>query len=147
MSRIISFTGANSFLSNFYPCEVAFEGKIYKSSEHAYMASKTEDLNIREYIAAQSTPGQAKKIGRSIPLRENWNDVRVHYMRTILKSKFSDQVLYEKLLSTSPHELIEGNTWGDTFWGQCPIDNGKNMLGKLLMELREDITIKFGSNE
>lgn len=147
MSRIISFTGPNFFLSNFYPCEVAFEGKVYKSSEHAYMASKTEDLNIREYIAAQSTPGQAKKIGRSIPLRDNWDEVRVHYMRTILKSKFSDQFLYEKLLSTSPHELIEGNAWGDTFWGQCPIDNGKNMLGKLLMELRDDITIKFGSNE
>lgn len=144
MSRIISFTGPNFFLSNFYPCEVAFEGKVYKSSEHAYMASKTEDLNVREYIASQPTPGQAKKIGRSIPLRENWDNVRVYYMRTILKSKFSDQALYEKLLSTAPYELIEGNTWGDTFWGQCPIGKGQNMLGKLLMELRDDITVRFG---
>ena len=144
MSRIISFTGPNFFLSNFYPCEVAFEGKVYKSSEHAYMASKSEDLNVREYIAAQPTPGHAKKVGRTIKLRDNWDEVRVHYMRTILSNKFSDQELYEKLQSTAPHELIEGNTWGDTFWGQCPVGTGKNMLGKLLMSIRDDVFTKFG---
>lgn len=108
------------------------------------MASKTEDRNVREYIAAQPTPSHAKKIGRSIKLRDNWDEVRTHYMRAILSNKFSDQELYEKLQSTAPHELIEGNTWGDIFWGQCPIGNGKNMLGKLLMELRDDITTRFG---
>ena len=143
MAKIVSFTGPNFFLSNFYPCEVGFEGRVYKSSEHAYMAAKTTDENIRAYIAAQSTPSSAKKVGRSIPLRENWNDTRVHYMRIILENKFGDYELRDKLDSTKGCELIEGNTWGDTFWGQCPLGKGHNNLGKLLMQIRDDIT-NFG---
>jgi N-glycosidase YbiA len=141
MSKIVSFTGENFFLSNFYPCEVGFEGKIYKSSEHAYMAAKTTDNNIREYIAAQPNPGAAKKIGRSVPLRENWDKLRVHYMRIILENKFGDYELRKKLDSTKGYELIEGNSWGDRFWGQSPLGTGKNELGKLLMSIRDDITI------
>jgi len=143
MAQIVSFTGSNFFLSNFYPCEVAFEGKIYKSSEHAYMAAKTTDEDLRAYIAAQPTPAAAKKIGSSIPLRENWNDIRIHYMRVILESKFGDYELRERLDATKGYELIEGNTRGDTFWGQCPVGTGRNELGKLLMSIRDDIT-NFG---
>ena len=139
---ISSFSGPNLFLSNFYPCEVAFEGIVYKSSEHAYVAAKTTDDNIRAYIAAQTSPGAVKKVGRSIPLRENWNDDRVHYMRIILESKFSDYELRDKLNATKGYELIEGNTWGDTFWGQCN-GKGQNNLGKLLMSIRDDITRLF----
>jgi N-glycosidase YbiA len=140
MDKITSFTGENFFLSNFYPCEVGFEGKIYKSSEHAYMAAKTTDQNIRAYIASQPTPGAAKKIGSSIPLRENWEILRIHYMRIILENKFGDYELRKRLDSTRGHELIEGNSWGDKFWGQSPLGNGRNELGKLLMSIRDDIT-------
>ncbi len=143
MAKIVSFTGPNYFLSNFYPCEVAFEGRIYKSSEHAYMAAKTTDDNIRSYIAAQPTPGAAKKVGRSIPLRENWDGIRIHYMRVILESKFGDYELRERLDATKGYELIEGNTWGDKFWGQCPVGTGRNELGKLLMSIRDDVTKRF----
>ena len=140
MAQIVSFTGPNFFLSNFYLCEVAFEGKVYKSSEHAYMAAKTTDENIRAYIAAQPTPGAAKKIGRSIQLRDNWDDIRIHYMRIILENKFGDYELREQLNSTKGQFLIEGNTWRDRFWGQDPIGTGQNNLGKLLMSIRDDIT-------
>lgn len=143
MAKIISFTGPNFFLSNFYPCEVAFEGKIYKSSEHAYMAAKTTDENIRSYIASQPNPGAAKKIGRSIQLRENWDNIRIQYMRIILESKFGDYELRERLNATKGCELIEGNTWGDKFWGECPLGVGQNNLGKLLMSIRDDITNLF----
>lgn len=143
MAQIVSFTGPNFFLSNFYPCEVVFEGKIYKSSEHAYMAAKTTDPNIREYIAAQPTPAAAKKVGRSIPLRENWDNIRIHYMRVILENKFGDYDLRARLDATKGCELIEGNTWGDRFWGQCPLGNGRNELGKLLMSIRDDVTRAF----
>jgi len=139
---ISSFSGPNLFLSNFYPCEVAFEETIYKSSEHAYVAAKTTDDNIRAYIAAQTSPGVVKKIGRNIPLRENWNDIRIHYMQIILESKFSDYKLREQLDATKGCELIEGNTWGDIFWGQCN-GKGQNNLGKLLMSIRVDITRLF----
>jgi ribA/ribD-fused uncharacterized protein len=140
---ITSFSGSNFFLSNFYPCEVTFEGRVYKSSEHAYVAAKTIDDNIRAYVAAQSTPGAAKRIGRSIPLRENWNNDRIYYMKNILESKFSDYELRDKLDLTKGCELIEGNAWGDTFWGQSPIGKGRNELGKLLMAIRDDITRLF----
>jgi predicted NAD-dependent protein-ADP-ribosyltransferase YbiA (DUF1768 family) len=61
-------------------------------------------------------------------------------MRIILENKFGDYELRERLNSTKGCELIEGNTWGDKFWGQCPLGNGRNELGKLLMSIRDDIT-------
>lgn len=145
MGSITSFTGPNSFLSNFYLCDVVFEGKIYRSAEHAYVAAKTLDLEIRNSIANLQTPGQAKKFGSSIKLREGWDNMKVYIMRDILESKFSDYYLKERLNATKGCLLVEGNTWNDRFWGQCPIGNGKNMLGKLLMEIRDDITVRFGA--
>lgn len=140
MSKIVSFSGKNSFLSNFYMTEVAYEGRIYPSSEHAFVAAKTDDDDIRKHIASLPTAGQAKRYGRSIELRKGWDDIRINEMRKILENKFGDQELWEKLQATKPHELIEGNTWGDTYWGQSPLGTGKNELGKLLMAIRDDIT-------
>lgn len=143
MDSITSFTGPNSFLSNFHPCDVVFEGKIYKSAEHAYVAAKTLDLEVRNYIASLQSPGQAKRAGRTIELREGWDDIKVHVMRSILESKFSDYYLRERLDATRGYLLVEGNTWGDRFWGQCPIGVGRNELGKLLMAIRDDVTRMF----
>lgn len=140
MSRIISFTGKNHFLSNFYMSEVAYEGRVYPSSEHAFVAAKTTDDEIRKHVATLPTPGQVKRYGRSIQLREGWDDIRINEMRKILENKFGDQELWEKLQATRPHELIEGNDWGDRFWGESPLGNGRNELGKLLMAIRDDIT-------
>jgi ribA/ribD-fused uncharacterized protein len=140
MAQITSFTGKYFFLSNFYPCSVLFEDKIYPSAEHAYMAAKTTDEATRVYIASAPTPGKAKRIGKTIQLRENWDLIKLQYMRVILESKFSDPVLRKLLDSTKGYEIIEGNTWGDTFWGQCPLGHGRNELGKLLVSIRDDIT-------
>ena len=146
--KITSFTGKYYFLSNFYPCIINYEGIDYTSSEHAYVAAKTLDVDIKKYISNIKTPGQVKKFGISLQLREDWEEVKVSEMRKILEIKFSPNRIDEPLLSmleeTAPSVLVEGNTWGDVFWGQCPIGNGKNMLGKLLMNLRDDISRKFG---
>lgn len=148
MPQIISFKGEHFFLSNFFPISVYYEGIHYPSSEHAYVGAKTTDWHLKEEIAKVKTSGEVKKIGRFIDLRQDWEEVKVNEMRKILSVKFSpfrsDIPIRTMLEATAPCELIEGNTWGDTFWGQCPIGNGKNMLGKLLMELRDDITMKFG---
>ena len=148
MPQIISFKGEHFFLSNFFPISVYYEGIHYPSSEHAYVGAKTTDRHLKEEIAKVKTAGEVKKIGRFIDLRPDWEEVKVNEMRKILSVKFSpfrsDMPIRTMLEATAPYELIEGNTWGDTFWGQCPIGNGKNMLGKLLMELRDDITMKFG---
>jgi predicted NAD-dependent protein-ADP-ribosyltransferase YbiA (DUF1768 family) len=65
--------------------------------------------------------------------------VKVQIMRDLLVEKFSQEPERSILLATGDEELVEGNWWHDTFWGQCPVGHGENMLGKLLMELREAI--------
>jgi N-glycosidase YbiA len=140
---IAHFRGEYSFLSNFYPCTILYEGEIYPSAEHAYVAAKTTDRAIRAHIRTLHYAGDVKKFGRTVTLRDGWNDVRVAEMRKILDSKFSDPVLWNKLRATAPAELIEGNYWGDKFWGQCPVGEGRNELGKLLMAIRDDITRIF----
>ena len=137
---ITSFTGEYWFLSNFYMCDVYYEGILYPSSEHAYAAAKTTDDNLRMEIANIRTPDAAKKFGRIMELRDDWDAVKINVMREILNSKFYNRELMTRLRETAPAELIEGNTWGDTVWGQCPLGVGHNWLGKLLMEIRDDIT-------
>lgn len=138
MTTIESFFGRYRFLSNFYPCGMDVAGVRYPTLEHAFQAEKTTNMTEREIIRNAKTPGQAKALGRRVTLRENWNEIRVDVMRELLWIKFSDKVLRAELLDTGDAELVEGNTWGDVFWGVCK-GRGENMLGKLLMEIRTKI--------
>lgn len=133
---INSFTGKHRFLSNFYPCMVQYEGIVYRSVEHAYQAAKSLSPTDRLTVAAYKTAAQAKKLGRKLPLRSDWPTVKVPIMRELLMFKWSHQDMLELLLATDNEELVEGNWWGDTFWGVCN-GVGQNMLGKLHMEIRE----------
>lgn len=148
MAQVISsFRGKFEFLSNFYPISVVYEGKIYPSSEHAFVAAKTLDEDIRATIALVPTAGKVKRLGKSLMLRNDWNAVRINEMRRILEDKFSpsrtDVPIFQWLTNTAPAILIEGNAWGDRFWGQSPVGEGRNELGKLLMSIRDDITRLF----
>ena len=148
MAQVISsFRGKFEFLSNFYPISVAYEGKSYPSSEHAFVAAKTLDEDIRTAITLVPTTGKVKKLGKTLTLRNDWNAVKINEMRRILEDKFSpsrtDVPIMQWLADTAPAILIEGNTWGDRFWGQSPVGNGRNELGKILMSIRDDITRLF----
>lgn len=136
---IDSFSGDYRFLSNFYPCDVEYEGIIYKSTEAAYQAAKTLDGHERIFIS-QLTPGKAKKFGSKLALRKGWDDMKIGVMMELLQKKFRDPNLLRKLLLTRGQELIEGNTWHDNFWGSCTCkgcgNKGQNILGRLLMEVR-----------
>lgn len=135
---IVQFTEEYRFLSNFYPCKVEIYGIVFPSSEHAFVAFKTTDEKLRQEIALISTPGQVKHFGRNIELRPDWEDVKLNCMKNIVKAKFDQNPdLKAKLCSTYPEKLIEGNTWGDRFWGESPIGNGQNHLGRILMDLRD----------
>lgn len=134
---IDSFTGPYRWLSNFWIVPVMFEGVQYRSVEHAYVAAKTLDLDKREEIRAVETPGQVKRLGRKLTLRPDWDAVKLGVMEILLRSKFRQEHLRKLLLSTGSVELIEGNTWGDTYWGVCD-GVGENHLGKLLMKLRSE---------
>jgi ribA/ribD-fused uncharacterized protein len=136
---INTFIGHYRFLSNFYMAPLEIGGVEYPSSEHAYQAAKTKDKKLRKKIAQQPTAWQAKEMGSKLELRKGWDKNKVEIMRRILYVKFTQhEDLKKKLLATGDTTLVEGNTWGDCFWGVCR-GKGENHLGKLLMELREKL--------
>lgn len=137
MSKINSFKGYYSFLSNFYSINIVYDKLTYTSVEHAYQAAKTHDLGYRELIQRAPTAAKAKQLGRVVPIRDNWELSKIPIMRALVKQKFEYPELLARLQATAPAILIEGNWWGDTFWGVDLEGNGSNWLGKILMEIRD----------
>lgn len=135
---INSFNEEYQFLSNFFPVTVFLDGEYYPSVEHAYQAAKTDNQYERERIRGMKTPGQAKRAGRHLMLRHDWEDVKLNVMHDLLRQKFSHGVLQDRLLATGDEKLVEGNTWKDYFWGVCN-GIGQNHLGVLLMRVRDEI--------
>ena len=136
---ILEFKGEFWWLSNFSSSNVIFDGFEYPSVEHAYQAAKTMDKDERKQVRDAKSPGQAKKLGRKVTLREDWEQVKLQVMEGLLRQKFSSESdLSSKLLATGDGLLVEGNWWGDTYFGVC-MGTGENNLGKLLMKIREEI--------
>lgn len=136
VTAIKAFDGEFRFLSNFYPCVIWHDGIKYPTLEHAFQAAKTTDFAERWRISQLPTPGQAKRAGRSVTLRPDWLQVRRMVMQELLIQKFIlNSELRKKLKDTGRAQLVEGNTWGDTYWGVCR-GVGENHLGKLLMAIR-----------
>ena len=135
---INEFRGKFRFLSNFYPALCNYGGIVYPTVEHAYQAAKTNDLDLKKLISQALTAQEAKHMGKGVPLREDWEDVKLDIMEQLLRLKFSNREVANLLLLTGKEELVEGNWWGDTYWGVCN-GAGENWLGKLLMKIREEI--------
>ena len=135
---INSFDDKYAFLSNFYECKVEYNGIVYGSSEAAFQAQKTLDIEERLQFATL-TPMQSKRKGRKVALRPDWEDVKVLTMYEIVLAKFTQNPdLAEMLIATGDEELVEGNYWHDTFWGVCD-GVGTNFLGKILMQIRGEL--------
>lgn len=134
---INSFSGKYDFLSNFYTCTVKYDGLTFTNAEAAFQSAKVTDMDSRKQFC-NLPPAQAKRLGRTVQLRKDWEQVKDQVMHDVLKSKFRDEKLREMLLQTGDEELVEGNWWGDTYWGVCR-GIGQNKLGKLLMQLREEL--------
>lgn len=132
------FRGQYFFLSNFYPCSVLFDGNSYPTAEHAYQCAKARDHEGWRLVRNASSPGKAKAAGQRIPKVHDWNDIRLDVMRRVLRAKFRNPDLVRALLDTGDIELVEDNTWNDRFWGRYQ-GVGENWLGRLLMELREEL--------
>ena len=136
------------FLSNMYPANIVG----YKCVESFYMAMKTEDKSIREQIKLMNG-FDAKKFARTFATRKDWNEIKMDVMWHALVIKFEPGTeLAAKLLATGDVELIETNTWHDNFWGQCICGTacndvtGKNMLGAMLMEIRDSLKDNGGES-
>ena len=143
---INDFSEKYFFLSNFYNCYLVYEGVIYCSTEAAFQAAKTHNFEERNRIARLS-PSDAKKAGRKLELRPDWEDVKDRVMYDVCLAKFTQNDslrLKERLLATGDEELVEGNTWHDNCWGDCHCEKcknvkGENRLGKILMKIREEL--------
>lgn len=140
---INSFNGKYEFLSNFFLSPIEYEGIVYPTVEHAFQAAKTFDLDLRKEIAMSNTPGKAKRAGRRLQLRSDWEEEKDKIMYECVKKKFQAPHLKEKLLNTKNEELIEGTTWHDNYWGNCSCHKcenieGQNHLGKILMKIRKE---------
>ena len=139
---ITEFQGEYRFLSNFYPAEVQFEGITYPSVEHAYQSAKTLDRAERQRLASIKDPAQAKRAGRALKYRADWEAVKFDVMEQCVRDKFTRHPdLRAKLLATGDAELVEGNTWGDRIWGVDPPGSaqGENRLGMILMRVRSQL--------
>lgn len=144
---IDSFRGEYNFLSNFYEgVHFTWRNELFPTAEHAFQYAKVysmEEATLPQMTAycdsilAAKKPEDAKKLGRTVKIDlEHWHSMRVQYMREIIHNKFNQiPGLAGKLINTGHAMLVEGNTWGDTYWGRC---NGKgyNKLGVILMEER-----------
>lgn len=140
---ITSFSGKYRWLSNFWPCPVEFQGLMYPTVEHAYQAAKTLDPKQRLELQHIAKPGDAKRYGQKVTLRKDWGQVKVGVMKYLLREKFNNPAgrnsdMKALLIETGDAMLIEGNHWGDTYWGVCR-GKGENVLGRLLMQIREEV--------
>jgi hypothetical protein len=138
MGEINSFDKEYAFLSNFFEAPVVYEGLTYKSNESAFQSAKVLDMEERECFCALN-PSTAKRLGRQIALRKDWEQVKDKVMEDIVRDKFTRHgYLKDSLLRTGTDNLVEGNHWNDIYWGICN-GVGKNMLGKILMKIRQEL--------
>lgn len=136
---IDSFIGEYRFLSNFFPVEITLDVEVYPTLEHAFQAAKTLSSAERAKVRNAKTPGMAKRLGRQVTLRPDWETSKLSVMYDLVHQKFSkNPVLRADLLETGDRPLIEGNYWKDFFWGVCN-GKGENHLGKILMRVRKEL--------
>lgn len=134
---IREFKGKYYFLSNFYSAPVTWEGVTYQNNEAAFQSAKVPPDGRKEFSGLNAS--EAKRLGRHVPLRFDWEDVKDGVMYEICMAKFSqNEDLKRRLLNTGNEILEEGNTWGDKIWGTVN-GVGENRLGKILMKVREEL--------
>lgn len=141
LNTIKQFKGDYEALSNFSECQIRMGGVYYPSVEHAYQAAKTIDKKERElFLNDNVTAGRAKRIGRTITIREEWDDIKVSVMRELCRQKYNIPKYQQILLLTGDALIQEGNNWNDLFWGvDLQSGVGNNNLGKILMAIRSDL--------
>ena len=134
---INSFKGKYYFLSNFYSAPVTYDGLTFQNNEAAFQAAKCIKPELRKQFV-NLNPSEAKRSGRRVKRRSDWEQVKVQIMKEICKAKFDqNEALRQQLIATGKETLEEGNTWGDRIWGTVN-GVGQNHLGKILMEIRKE---------
>lgn len=151
MSSIEGFHSEYRFLSNFYRhmdpiMEEHSQGVLscpvtlaYRTAEHAYQAAKYTNLDHKIEVADAKTPGDAKVVGRRYKARLDWDAIKLDVMLQVVRQKFYQPQLRQLLLSTGNAVLVEVNHHGDHFWGTDEFLDGENHLGRILMQVRDEL--------
>lgn len=135
---INEFRGKYYFLSNFSDSKITINGITFLNAEAAFQSFK--DIE-RQSEFSNLNPSSAKRKGRNVRLRHDWEQVKDSIMYQVVRAKFEqNDDLRLKLIATNNEYLEEGNTWNDTYWGVCR-GRGKNMLGKILMKVRSELIL------
>lgn len=138
IKKIDNFKGEYYFLSNFYESPVIYDGIVYRNNEAAFQAQKSLSIEKRKEFS-QLSPNEAKRLGRRIFLRRDWERVKENIMLEIVRAKFNQNpTLAKALIDTKDFYLEEGNNWGDRIWGTVN-GEGENRLGKILMKVRDEL--------
>ena len=151
MKMVHGFENEFQFLSNFAASDVLYDGHIYKTAEHAFQAAKATNEKDRAYVAEAPTPGEAKRRGRGINLRPDWDMVKDKVMLDIVRAKFKNgdcRYRLMKALSEGWDGFCEDNWWHDNYWGNCNCERckeieGQNHLGKILMQVANEIVTEL----
>lgn len=138
---ITEFTRQYRWLSNFESSVITYHQIMFPTVEHAYQAFKTRDHMWFNKIAQADGARQAKFFGRQAPIRPDWDEVKDDIMLDCIRLKFHIPEFKEKLLATGTREIIEGNYWGDIYWGVCR-GRGQNKLGRIIMRVREELYLE-----
>lgn len=139
--KILFYEREYYMFSNFSSFSVEYDGVFWMTSEHAYQAAKFTDSKIRKEIEDAKSSHDAFKIarGHSNDYKPDWYDIRVNIMKDIVRAKTDQHThIKEKLLETNTKEIVE-NSPVDDFWGWGANKDGRNELGKIWMEIREEI--------
>ncbi len=138
---IPEFQGEYRFLSNFWDAPVTYEGLTYRNNEAAFQAQKCIRAEDRAAFTSLRSD-EAKRLGRRVELRPDWEQVKVGIMEELVRAKFTqNEELRALLLATGSRVLEEGNNWNDTFWGlDSKTRRGQNHLGKILMDVRSELS-------
>ena len=144
--RFYSTRGPHGAFSNFSRHPVTVGGKAWPTTEHYFQAQKFAGTGHEEAVRLAATPSAAAGMGRDRkrPLRGDWEAVKDDVMRTALRAKLAQHAdVRDLLLSTGDAELVE-HTTNDRYWGDGGDGTGRNMLGRLLMELRAELAADAG---
>lgn len=146
-SVISDFSGRNRWLSNFATGEVTVYGYTFQNREAAFQAMKSTDPQVQEKFL-HLTGSAAKKLGRTIKLRNDWEEIKEVVMYNVCKAFFMQhEDMRAKLIETGLFTyLMEGNDWHDNTWGvccckKCQPKGGQNKLGHILMQIRADFIL------
>lgn len=148
--KIESFIKEYRFLSNFHPVKVSLmdpvhEELFFNSVEAAYQAAKCIDSNDK-LLFVNLNAADAKALGRKVKMVKNWDDIKLDVMEDLVRQKFKVPTLRQCLLDTCGKELIEGNWWGDHYWGvDIKTGEGLNHLGNIISKIRDEIELETGS--